>query len=98
MKAVKTHLSVSEINSFQRFLEHHQICGVFVGVYGKRINDNRVDNFIQYVYDDDNDTMGAIVSLSLRFGSLEKAFLLVRYTEREVEEMIKEIDHAHTDK
>lgn len=87
MKVVKTKLTVLDLNPFQRFLDHHEIRGVFLGVYEERVNSHQVNNLIQYVYDNDNDTLGALVTLSLKYGSLEKAFLRARYTEREIEEM-----------
>jgi hypothetical protein len=87
MKVVKTKLSVLDINQFQNFLNHHEIRGVFIGIHSVRKNYYQIDNLIQYVYDDDNDTMAAIVSLTLKHGSLEKAFLKVRYSDKEIEEM-----------
>ncbi|HEY6437916.1 MAG TPA: hypothetical protein VIY47_15105 [Ignavibacteriaceae bacterium] len=84
MKAVKTKISVLDMNMFQQFLDYHEIKGVFVGFYGLRVNPYQTDNYIQYVYDDDSDTVGGIVTLSLIHGSLEKAFLKARYPDDKI--------------
>jgi hypothetical protein len=86
MKSVKTKLSVSDLGAFQRFLEHYEIIGVFVGIYEVRVNNFQINNLIHYVYDEDN-TTSTLTMLALKYGSVEKAFLRARYTEREVEEM-----------
>jgi hypothetical protein len=79
MNIIKTNLTVLDINPFQMFLAHHRITGVFVGIHSKRVNAHQTDNFIQYVYDNDNESTPTITALSLQYGSLEKAFETVRY-------------------
>ena len=87
MKVVNTKITVLDINLFKQFLDHYNITGVFVGVHSVRINTNQVDNFIQYVYDPNNDTTSELTVLSLKHGSLEKAYLRARYTSRELENL-----------
>lgn len=87
MKVVNTKISVLDLNYFKQFLEHHKITGVFVGIHSIRKTVHQVDNYIQYVYNDDDVTMSELVTMTLKYGSLENAFLKARYTARERENL-----------
>ena len=87
MKVVNTNITVLDLNLFKQFLEYYKISSVFVGVHSKRINNHQVDNFIQYAYDENDPNTSEVTLLALKHGSLEKAFIKSRYSEKEIENL-----------
>lgn len=75
MHTVKTGISVIDMNTFKMFLSAANIKDVIVGMHQVRINKYQVDNFIEYSYSDKEDTMVDLTSITLRYGSLELAFI-----------------------
>jgi hypothetical protein len=75
--SIRTKLSVSELNNLRFFLDANDLKSVQLGFYAVT-DDNwafKKDNFICYCYSTSDEEVRTILSLmTLRYGSLEKAF------------------------
>lgn len=80
MNSIKTQISVIDTARFKLFLAANHMCDVIVGDYAQRhpARPYQLDNLICYAYSDSSESVETLMYLTIKYGSLEAAYVHFR--------------------